>query len=536
MKGIRTSLFLIVIIIMIYNSCTKKELPVLTTSEVFEITYNSAISGGDITNDGGDVIISRGLCWNTYGYPKESGKKTSESGGKGSFTGKLTELNPNTTYYVRAYATNSVGTAYGNELTFLTSELPLPVVTTSDVTDITSSGARSGGNITDNRGLPITSRGICWSTSSIPMLGYSFSSITNDGTSPGNFASSLSSLEGNTTYYVRAYATNELGTGYGEIKSFKTLSAIPTVATTSISNVTQHTCLSGGKITYDGGYSIKDYGVCWSTSPNPNWYDKNSKNALITNGTFTSTIFSLSLNTTYYIRAYARNEKGTGYGNEITLTTMANPILFNADMTYGSVTDIEGNIYKTIELGSQVWMAENLKTQKYSNGDVIGTTKLARSDISKDSSPKYQWVYDSIQQNLAIYGRLYTWHVATDSRNVCPIGWHVPTQQEWLTIGSYLGADGKDGGRLKENGLTHWNEPNTDATNETGFTSLPAGWRSPWGGSDSYNRLGQIGDFWTSTEASATLGTCFMLDSDMGALTYSGLNKAFGLSIRCLKD
>lgn len=107
----------------------------------------------------------------------------------------------------------------------------------------------------------------------------------------------------------------------------------------------------------------------------------------ITDGTFTSTLESFSLNTTYYVRAYAMNDKGTGYGNEITFTTVANPILFNSEKTYGTVTDIDGNTYRTIELGSQVWMAENLRTQKFSNGDLIGTTNSVR-DITLENSPK----------------------------------------------------------------------------------------------------------------------------------------------------
>ncbi len=346
-------------------------------------------------------------------------------------------------------------------------------------------------------------------------------------------------LRGNTTYYIRAYATNELGIGYGEILSFKTLSAVPELTTIEISNLTQHTCLTGGKITYDGGYPIKLYGVCWSTSPNPKFGDNMSVDGPITDGLFTSTLGSFSLNTTYYVRAYAMNDKEeTGYGNEITITTVANPILFNSEKTYGTVTDIDGNTYRTIELGSQVWMAENLRTQKFSNGDLIGTINSSIPNITKETSPKYQWVFENNEHNLPVYGRLYTWYVATDNRNVCPVGWHVPTLDEWFTLSLFSVADGKmEGGRLKEKGLTHWNKPNLEATNETGFTAVPSGWRLPWGeGAITFNYLGEFADYWMNRESSTTNGTCVKLDCEMNVSSYFGLHKAFGLSIRCLKD
>ncbi len=158
--------------LMIDSSCTKKDIPVLTTTEASQISYNSAISGGDISNDGGAEIISKGINWNASDNPTEYGSKTDKSGGEGSFTCKLTDLKPNTSYYVTAFAKNSVVPAYGNKVTFTTSELPVPVVTTSEVTGITSSKACSGGNITDDRGLPITSRGVCWSTAPIPTIEY----------------------------------------------------------------------------------------------------------------------------------------------------------------------------------------------------------------------------------------------------------------------------------------------------------------------------------------------------------------------------
>jgi len=142
------------------------------------------------------------------------------------------------------------------------------------------------------------------------------------------------------------------------------------------------------------------------------------------------------------------------------------------------ITDVDGNVYTSVTIGTQVWMVENLKTTKYSNGDLIGTTTPATLDISGESTPKYQWAYDGNESNVATYGRLYTWYAVTDIRGVCPIGWHVPTDAEWTTLSIFLGGDNVAGGKLKETGTTHWTTPNIEATNETDFTALPGGSRS----------------------------------------------------------
>lgn len=405
----------------------------------------------------------------------------------------------------------------------------LPAISTNNVTEISYTTAKSGGTLTDDGGSPIVSKGVCWSSAEDPTIQ---SNKTTEVSGSDNFTSSLTGLLEGTTYYVRAYATNSVGTAYGDKVTFVTLSPVPTVTTAAISDLTQHTCLTGGTITSNGGLDITQYGVCWSTSPNPTIKGNRTTDGSAS-GTFTSSLKSLSQNTTYYVRAYATNIEATGYGNEITFTTVANPIQFNSAVTYGTVTDIDGNPYKTIELGSQIWMAENLKTTKYQNGDLIGTTLFFNSDISAESSPKYQWMFEGIQGNLPAYGRLYTWHVATDNRNVCPSGWHVPTSLEWVELINHLGGFNVAGGKLKETGLTHWNAPNTDATNETGFTALPGGDRNPNG---MYYGIGIYSTFWTSYEVSATGGTSMSLDWNYGGVHIWESPKKWGMSIRCLKN
>jgi len=203
------------------NSYTDPTIPILTTSTIIFITATSATSGGYITNNGGSPITERGVCWNTIGTPTTGDEHTIANNNTANYLGDLTDLIPNTTYYVRAYAINSLGIAYGNELEFTTlASGNIPAVTTTSITGITENTATSGGNVTDEGGSAIIYRGVCWSTESNPTT---IDNITTDGTGTGSFTSYLTGLTENTTYYVRAYATNIEGTAYGDEKEFNTV-------------------------------------------------------------------------------------------------------------------------------------------------------------------------------------------------------------------------------------------------------------------------------------------------------------------------
>lgn len=214
------------------NSCSKddtptieketpKSIPVLTTAEVKDITGTTANTGGNITNDGGAAVTARGVCWGTNQTPTINDNKTSDGNGNGSFISNITNLTPNTTYYVRAYATNSEGTGYGNSISLTTKEdIKVPTLSTAEVTEVTEAGAVSGGNITDDGGATVSARGVCWSTEDNPTIE---DNKTTDGTGAGTFSSTLSNLKSETTYYVRSYATNSGGTGYGSTMTFTTL-------------------------------------------------------------------------------------------------------------------------------------------------------------------------------------------------------------------------------------------------------------------------------------------------------------------------
>jgi len=207
--------------------------------------------------------------------------------------------------------------------------------------------------------------------------------------------------------------------------------------------------------------------------------------------------------------------------------------IFNPALTYGTMTDQDGNTCRTIQIGTQVWMAENLKVTSYRNGDLIGTTDPATKNISGEATPEYQWPGLGDASKVATYGRLYTWFAVSDSRNIAPPGWHVASYEEWTILRDYLGGDSVAGGKLKETGTTHWISPNTGATNESGFTALPGGLRDPGG---LFYTTNQPGNWWTSTESIAPNVWHAYTSGVASYLLLISSNKAVGYSVRCVKD
>jgi len=300
------------------TATTLVDFATLTTAEASEVTSSSANCGGNITANGGADITARGLCWSTSQTPTIQGSKTTNGTGSGVFTGAISGLAPGTTYFVRAYATNSAGTSYGNEVSFKTQAV-LPSIATVDISNLGISTLTTGGNVTNDGGATVTERGICWSTNQTPTIQ---DSRTSSGTGVGSFSINISGLTPDTKYYFRAFATNSIGTAYGEPVSATTLSSLAVLTTVEVTNITINSAISGGNVTHQGSDAPFSRGVCWSTSQNPTITDNIAQNPLNQNS-FTCNMTGLRPGTTYYVRAFATNSIGTGYGNQVTFRTEA---------------------------------------------------------------------------------------------------------------------------------------------------------------------------------------------------------------------
>jgi len=291
---------------------------------------------------------------------------------------------------------------------------------------------------------------------------------------------------------------------------------IPHLVTTIVSDITYSSASSGGDIISDGGSVINTRGVCWSTGLTSTISDNKTTDGSGA-GNYSSNITGLSAGTTYYLRAYATNNVGTAYGETISFTTLQ----VQDGLT---VSDIDGNIYNTVTIGTQVWMAENLKTTKYRNGDPI---PYISGETWHNLTAGAYCIYDNNEDNRLTYGHLYNWYAANDDRNICPEGWHLPTMEEWATLS-------ETGLEVKESGTSHWMSPNLCKPNASGFNALPGG-GCHWDGS--FNGLSEYGWWWTASEEDTERAwDTSMYYQNAGVSGWSNAEKYNGSSIRCIKD
>jgi len=203
------------------------------------------------------------------------------------------------------------------------------------------------------------------------------------------------------------------------------------------------------------------------------------------------------------------------------------------DNNDATVTDIDGNVYHTVTIGTQVWMVENLKTTKYRNGEeIINVTDF--HEWSTLATGAFCW-FDNDTTYKINYGALYNWYAAIDTRNISPLGWHVPSDDEWTILTNFLGGESVAGGKMKETGTSHWWGPNTGATNESGFTALPGGHKSI----DPFHMLPDIGMrafWWSSSELSDSAALCWSINYTESNLWHGYSNKQAGFSVRLVRD
>jgi uncharacterized protein (TIGR02145 family) len=280
-----------------------------------------------------------------------------------------------------------------------------------------------------------------------------------------------------------------------------------------------------GETLNENGTSIINKGFCWSYSPNSSVSD----NKVLTGngiGAFAQRIQPIASDTLVYVRAFASSSLGYAYGNELSFFTkffVTNP---------GAGVTFDGYTYSSIVIGNgQEWMAENLRTNSYANGDPISNVTDTRQWANLTTGAWAHYNNDSIFENP--YGKLYNWYAVKDSRNVCPTGWHVPSDAEWILLTDYLGGVSGAGGRMKSTGTQYWYSPNRNATNESGFSGLPGGFRSHNG---LFGGIGERGSWWSSTEASTSNAKRRDLYYDYGIVSRLTTNKGIGLSVRCLRD
>ena len=396
----------------------------------------------------------------------------------------------------------------------------LPVLTTDEAIEITTNSATISGNVTEDGGAEITARGICWGTVTMPTLSDNFKP---SGTGPGKFSCVISELEPNTEYYVRAFAENRVGIAYGNEVTFKTGIATPSVTTGQVTDITLNSAVCAGTVINSGGAPVIEKGICWSQAPDPDLDDSHASVSAGTD-TYTCTLTGLSSGSRYYARAYAKNEGGTAYGEQVVFST--------------KVLDIEGNIYGTVCIGNQVWMTENLKVLKYNDGSAIPNV-TDNDDWKLLTTGAYCW-YDNNMNYKNTIGALYNWYAAGTGK-ICPTGWHVPTNEDFNNLELFLGMNpesidlwdwrGTDQGTQLKNTIG-W-KAGENGTNSSGFCAIPGGYR--YGADGGFNALEKLTYYWCS-ERNDELAWYRRLDGPETGIFKGSTYKRGGKYIRCIKD
>jgi uncharacterized protein (TIGR02145 family) len=358
----------------------------------------------------------------------------------------------------------------------------------------------------------------------------------------GDFFAQIENLTPGLQYHVRAYCKDDNGYVYGDALPFSTFDGVIAISTNAIVYVSSFSARIEVSITDDGGADITARGVCWSKNSNPT-IDNSFTNDGVGIGDFISIIPDLQPYTTLFVKAYATNIAGTFYGNELTFTTLEDGVVFDAD----------GNQYGTIMLNEKEWFAENLKVTIYQDGTPIANG-LNDSQWENTTSGAYAiYPYQDIvgiddeEEMACLYGLLYNWYAVNDSRGLCPLGWRLPTDEEWLELIDYI--EGENDGNILKSCLQvnsplggecatsehpRWDPDDTHyGTDEYGFAALPSGFKFYNG---AFLNIGKQGSWWCSTDLGVQSAWYWSIYNNSGTLNRSAEDKNMGLSVRCIKE
>ena len=390
----------------------------------------------------------------------------------------------------------------------------IPTLYTVAIFNQETQNLTSGGEIISDGGAAIIAKGICWNLTGNPTID---DSKTIDGAGNASYTSEISGLALSKTYFLRAYAINSEGVGYGQtIKIITSNPKLASINTIEGKDIELNSITIKAEVLDNGNTEILEKGICWNTSELPT--TNNKKIAIISiENNFEAIIPNLEINTTYYFRSYVINSVGISYGNQLSYKTK------------NTVEDVEGNSYKVVKIGNQIWMAENLKTTKYNDGVSLKFTNSGIGWISQTEGA-YCWTYDD-PSTKNTYGAYYNFY-AVKTGKLAPKGWRVPTQADLEQLQNHLGGPSVSGGKLKSTD-SRWEFPNIGATNESGFNALPASYRSKVNGSNPY--VGQYSLFWSSTQGTNGAGR-FMLYYYDATSNFDFDSEIYGFNVRCIKE
>ncbi|MCX6277651.1 MAG: hypothetical protein NT004_06120 [Bacteroidetes bacterium] len=527
-----TILIILATLITVASSCRKKTEPPMGSDKILigattadTISYLSAKVTTQLISAGDNQISQHGHCWSFEANPDIGDAHTSlgNISNPGKFTSDLSSLTDNIKYFIRPYFSYQGGTVYGAQIDVFTLKRGKPIVVADSAFELTVSSVKIRGTAIFDSGSIITQKGICWDTTSNPTVQKSIG-YSEEGAGAGSFVTSITLLTDSTQYYYCAYAINEIGASYSDIKSFQTLTiSKPTVSTYSATEITSATATSGGNVTDNGGATVTARGVCYNVSPNPTLANNFTSDGSGP-GSFTSRLTGLTANTLYYVRAYATNSSGTGYGNDSSFYTL---FICGSTITINHVKDLIAPVTKTVTYSTvsnipgepfKCWITSNLGAdrQAIAVNDATEASagwywKFNRKQGYKHTGaariPNTTWV-TSVNEDS-------DWLAANDPCNI-ELGntWRVPTYTELNNV-------------YNTGGWTDWNGPWNSLINLHAAGCL-------YSSSGSLVNRGSIGYYWSSSQISAANSWNLSFHSTGSVVTISA--KSYGFPLRCLID